>query len=101
MLPCRFAVGEGAWRGAGAAVDSVSACNGINYLLFRLFEAAKQLDGVASRRVAVAVVEDLTWWRVDSQLKNQWLDWTEPQFLSPDVDWKRFISFKSSSHQRC
>jgi hypothetical protein len=71
---------------------AVSAYNGVNYLLFRLYEAAKQLEKVESRRVAVAVVDDFTWWRVDLQLRNGWIDWAAPKFLFPDRDWESFIA---------
>lgn len=53
-----------------AAGGPVSAYSGINYLLFRVYEAAKQLAGINSRRIAVVIVEDLTWWRFELQLKN-------------------------------
>ncbi len=75
-----------------ASGGAVSAYNGVNYLLFRLYEAAKQLERVESRRVAVAIVDELTWWRVDLQLRNGWIDWAAPKFLFPDRDWEKFIA---------
>ena len=71
---------------------AVSAYSGANYLLFRIYEAAKQLEKVQSRRrVAVVVVDDLTWWRVDVQLREKWIDFAAPRFLFPNVAWNEFL----------
>jgi hypothetical protein len=77
---------------AGApAAGPVSAYSGINYLLFRLYEAAKQLAGINSRRIAIVIIEDLTWWRFELQLKNGWIDWSSPRFIGQDSDWEAFL----------
>lgn len=74
-----------------AAGGPVSAYSGINYLLFRVYEAAKQLAGINSRRIAVVIVEDLTWWRFELQLKNRWIDWSSPKFVGQDSAWEAFL----------
>ncbi|MGH2373902.1 MAG: hypothetical protein ACRDIC_10620 [bacterium] len=38
------------------------------------YEAARQLAQVTRRRVAVAIIEDLTWWRFKLQLQGKWID---------------------------
>lgn len=73
------------------AGGSVSAYAPINYLLFRVYEAAKQLGQVTRRRIAVVIIEDLTWWRFELQLQNNWLDWNHPKFLAAETDWEEFL----------
>jgi len=78
---------------AGKVVaDSVSPYTALNYLLFRVYEAAKQLARVKNgRRIAVVIVNELTWWRFEVQLRNGWIDWTEPRFLGDDPAWGKFL----------
>jgi hypothetical protein len=63
----------------------------INYLLFRVFEASRQLGRVSRPRVAAIVVEDLTWWRFGVQLRSEWINWAEPRFQPGDPGWEAFI----------
>jgi len=74
----------------GPSGGAVSAYSGINYLLFRVFEAAKQLAQFDGHRVAVAVIDDLTWWRFERPLENHWIDWENPTFLGHDAAWGMF-----------
>ena len=74
----------------------MSAYNGLNYVLFRLFEAAKQLETVELRRARVIVIEDLAWSGMELPLENSWIDWASPQFLFPDSDWKDFMATQES-----
>jgi hypothetical protein len=71
--------------------QSVSAYDPVNYLLFRAYEAAKQLQKVEFRRVAAVVIEELTWFRFDLQLEDGWIDWANPQFHTGH-DWEKFLS---------
>ncbi len=65
----------------------MSLYSAVNYLLFRTFEAGRQLQAVGERRrIAAIVIEDLTWWRFELQLKNNWLDWHRPVFLCADAE---------------
>lgn len=69
----------------------VSAYASINYLLFRVYEAARQLAGFRGRRIAVAIIDDPTWWRFNLQLRKGWLDWTNPEFLNYDAPSETFL----------
>jgi hypothetical protein len=73
---------------------AVSAYSGINYLLFRVYEAAKQLAGFQGSRIALAVVDDLTWWRFELPLRDGWIDWANPRFLNDDPTWSTFLQEK-------
>jgi hypothetical protein len=53
----------------------------INYLLFRIYEAAKQLERFARPRIAIIVIDDSTWWRFQMQLDRGWLDLINPSFF--------------------
>lgn len=69
-------------------VDSYVAAN---YLLLRVYEAAKQLQRSASKRIAVVVIQDMTWERFTVQLKNKWINWANPSFF-PSLDWGKVLS---------
>lgn len=73
------------------AAEAVSPYTAINFLLFRVYEAAKQLIRLSQRKIAVIVIEDLTWWRFSFQLKNDWIDWKKPQLVGADPDWEEFL----------
>jgi len=80
------------------ANESVSPYSAINYLVFRAFEAARQLQQVARRRIAAIVVEDLTWWRFDLQLKNNWIDWRNPVFVEDNAEWSSFLQIQQERY---
>jgi hypothetical protein len=74
-----------------SAVTCVSPYAAANYLLFRAYEAGKQLAHRSGGRIAIVVVADETWWRFDVQLRNAWIDWASPQFLGGDQGWAEFL----------
>lgn len=77
---------------SGPSWGGISAYSGINYLLFRLYQAAKQLGRFDRPRIAVAVIDDSTWRKFKVQLKNGWLDLRNPRFLGSDPGWEEFIA---------
>ncbi len=76
----------------GPSVGWVSPYDAVNYLLLRAYEAAKQLARLEGPRVAVLIISGLTWWRFDWQLKNGWVDWSNPSFLYGSQSWERFLN---------
>ena len=77
-----------ACRPAGKFVSPYSAAN---YLLFRVFEAGKQLEDRSTGCIAVVIVEDLTWFRFKPQLSDGWINWHSPEFYHGDRDWGEFL----------
>jgi hypothetical protein len=73
---------------------SVSPYQAINYLLYRVFQAARQLAVANSHKTAVIVIDGMTWWRFDLQVEENWIDWKRRNFISPDEDWNEFLSFQ-------
>ena len=73
------------------AVGPVSPYAAANYLLFRAYEAAKQLQVSPYNRIAVLVVHGLTWDRFDLQLRDGWIDWVRPSFFPGDRVWQGFL----------
>jgi hypothetical protein len=60
-----------------------------DYLLTRLFEAAKQLEGKDGRRMAIAVIDDVTSWSIFKfVLERGFFDWNAPRFLSSNTKMK-------------
>ena len=82
------------------AVGSVSPQSAANYLLFRVYEAAKQLQRATPPGIAVAIIEDLTWWRFDFPLKNNYIDWRRPGFLPADSVWELFVDKQRRRYPR-
>ena len=62
----------------------------IDYLLFRVFEAARQLEPSLRTRIAVAIVKD---YQVSYEipLTENWIDWTKPSFLRRDSEIEAFL----------
>lgn len=53
-----------------------------NYLLYRAYEAAKQFQLAGNEsRIAVIVVDGVTWFTFERQLKDGWIDWKNPAFV--------------------
>ena len=75
----------------GSSAQAVSTCSGINYLLFRVYEAAKQLAKFNGRRVAVTVIDDMAWARIKMPLENNYIDWAKPAFLDAGWRWEKFL----------
>lgn len=63
----------------------------IDYLLFRIYEAARQLERAKSIRIAVAIVKD---YQVSYQipLTENWIDWANPSFLRRDSEIEAFLA---------
>jgi hypothetical protein len=76
----------------------VSPQAAINYLTFRVYEAAKQLQKATLNRTAILIVDDMAWWRFDLPVKRKWIDWTHPQFVGRDERWEMFITRQQRNH---
>lgn len=63
----------------------------IDYLLFRLYEAARQLQNAQARRIAVAIVSDYDV-SYKIPLSENWIDWTNPEFLKRDSEIQTFLA---------
>lgn len=74
------------------AATSVSPYVAANYLLFRAYEAAKQLQRITCDRIAVLVIDDLTWFRFELQIRDNWINWANPTFYSGDSAWEAFLA---------
>ncbi len=75
----------------GPSGGAFSLYSAINYLLLRVYEAAKQLAQYDGRRIAVVVIDDVTWWRFSLQLKQSWIDWASPSFFDNDTPTKTYL----------
>ncbi|MGA2774300.1 MAG: hypothetical protein ABSG26_26230 [Bryobacteraceae bacterium] len=52
----------------------VSPYTAMNFLLFRAYEAARQLHAVTGTKTVVVVIDDMTWFRFDMQLRGNWIN---------------------------
>jgi len=74
--------------GSSTVVQTEDLCGAVNYVLFRAYEAAKQLQRVEGHRIVLYVVDDLTWHKIQVQLKNGWVDWSNPRFFDASERWR-------------
>jgi len=73
-------------------VDTKDLYAAANYLTFRAYEAAKQLQQFGRRRIVVLVVNETTWHNVEFQLRGHWIDWRKAKlFDAKSTSWKKFI----------
>ena len=63
----------------------------MNYLVFRVYQAAVQLASAAGERVVVIVIDGLSWFRFDMQVRGGWINWSAPAFNQVDEEWKTFM----------
>lgn len=65
----------------------------INYLIFRIYQAAKQLESFNEPRVALVVIDDEAWWRFRRGLEEGWLDLANPAFFNchPHPKWEALL----------
>jgi len=63
----------------------------LDYLLFRLYEAARQLQNTHTNRIAVAIVSDYDV-SYKIPLSEKWIDWESPSFLKRDPEIHAFLS---------
>jgi hypothetical protein len=78
--------------GGYPAGGATSPYQPINYLLFRVFEAARQLRTASGRKRVVIVIDEIGRHRFDMQIRENWIDWACPHFIAPDDRWNQFLS---------
>lgn len=82
---------------SGPTGVAVSPYDAANYLLFRAYEAAKQLQRHAVDRIAVLVIDEVTWHRFEMQLRSGWINWIDAEFF-PGHDWPRFMELQRTRY---
>jgi hypothetical protein len=69
----------------------ISPYQAVDYLLFRVYEAARQLEKSTTKRNAVIVINEMSMFRFCGQLSENWIDWDNPQFMAEDDTWKQLL----------
>lgn len=77
---------------------SLGVYSPIDYLLFRLHEAACKLQKTDARRIAVAIVSDYDL-SYKIPLSEGWIDWLNPRFLKRDSEIQQFLSAEYAKNQ--
>ena len=72
----------------------------VNYLLFRTYEAAKQLHSEGEGRVAIVVIDQMAWHEFNRQLFDRWIDWNSPRFFGGDPEWTAFIDAQRGRYEQ-
>jgi hypothetical protein len=74
--------------------DWVSVSAPGNYLVFRVYEAAKQLEHAEGKRTAVLIIDDLAWRRLACPLKHGEIEWSNAGFVPSDGRWNEFVTLQ-------
>ena len=83
---------ENASMSGGISVGFNDPYSASDYLLSRLFEAAKQLELMDGRRIATVVIDDYTSWSIFRYgLANGFIDWDSPKFISSNAKFKEHL----------
>lgn len=80
-------------RGNPSAVSSLPS-DAVNYVLLRIYEAAKQLmkAAIANKKIVTIIFDQLSWNPVGRDLQNNWIDWNNAKFLDlTSKKWNRFF----------
>lgn len=77
----------------GGSATTLSPYLPSNFLIFKIFEAAKQLYNSNQRKAVYIIISDMTWHRFQFIIEDQWFDWQVPKFFS-QTKWSIFLSKK-------
>jgi len=73
-----------------ATAGSLGVYSPVDYLIFRVYEAARQLQSANTHRIAVVVVSDYDV-SYKIPLSEGWVDWANPSFLKRDPEIQNFL----------
>lgn len=62
-----------------------------DFILFKVYEAAKQLQGFTKTRVVFLVISEIAWFNLEKILSENWMQWESPRFYNSDPAWKDFL----------
>lgn len=63
-----------------------------NYLVFRVYEAARRLQQCPGTRTAAVVIDALSWRCFAQPLRERWISWNAPAFLAAGDQWREFLN---------
>lgn len=76
---------------SGDGGGSESLYDAADYLVFRVYEAAKQLEELKRIRTVLLVISNTWWGFVSTQIREGWINWESPSFFSHTNYWKSFV----------
>lgn len=88
-----FELGVKALSEDGVSCGYTPVYSPVDYLIYRVYEAAKQLDGSKDQKVIVIVLDEYQTY-FERPLKEGWIDWRNPKFLRQDQDIDPFLDEK-------
>lgn len=86
-----FDLGIKALQSNGVSVGYIPVYSPVDYMLYRVYEAARQLGSVANRKIVVVILSKFDVY-FELPLKEGWIDWKAPQFLRKDGDIDEFLA---------
>lgn len=90
-----FDLGVQALGANGVSVGSLPVYSPVDYMLYRVFEAARQLADARNRRVVVMILSNFDLY-YERPIDEGWIDWKAPKFLRMDGDITQFLEAQYS-----
>lgn len=69
-----------------------------DFLLFKAYTAAKQLETNTNNSMACLVISCITWPFVYRILDKNWMKWKTPKFFNNDPEWQNFFKEKKKNY---
>lgn len=69
-----------------------------DYILFRVYEAAKQLQVCIKTRIVFLLISEIAWPVLGKVLRDNWMLWQSPRFYNSDPDWKIFFQEQKKAY---
>lgn len=88
-----FDLGVEALQTNGTSAGFISVYSPVDYMLYRIYEAARQLEKVPNRKIVVMILTDFDIY-YERPIQEEWIDWKAPVFFRRDNDITAFLDAK-------
>jgi hypothetical protein len=62
-----------------------------NFILFKAYEASKQLQNINKPRIAIIVISENSWVFMKKPVNANWMYWESPRFFNSEQKWNSFL----------
>lgn len=93
--PEDFALMADAFKNKGVASARISPHDPVNYSIVRLLECCEKLNKCHEKRIAVIVLQDYS--NFEIALKENWINWSHPEFIHPTQNFHHFLSSEKNA----
>jgi hypothetical protein len=83
----------------GVSFGYIPVYSPLDYMLFRIFEAAKKLASLPRPRVVVMILSEYEAY-FEIPLAEHWIDWRNPKFFRKEIDIEEFLREQYASNPK-